>query len=70
MTPAARIRAALDAFPGSTTALAQGLGVSRSLLYAWVNGERVATEEDAERLVTLACRLTRDALERLEALRC
>lgn len=68
MTPADRIRTAIATFPGSTTAIAQGLGVSRSLLYAWSNGERVATEEDAERLVTLARRLTRDALTRLEAL--
>ena len=68
MTPSERIRTTLDTFPGSTTALAQGLGVSRSILYAWSNGERVATEEDTERLVTLARRLTRDALVRLEAI--
>lgn len=68
MTPATRIRTTLATFPGSVTSLAQGLGVSRSLLYAWSNGERVAAEEDAERLVTLARRLTRDALTRLEAL--
>lgn len=67
-SPDVRIRTTLDTFPGSVTALAQGLGVSRSLLYAWCNGERVATEEDAERVVTLARRLTRDALTRLEAL--
>ena len=68
MTPAARITAAVEAYPGSVTALAQGLGVSRATLYAWMQGQRTATEQDADRLVTLAMRLTRDALIRLEAL--
>lgn len=68
MTPAARINAALNAYPGAVESIAQGLGVSRSLLYAWRKGERVASEETAERVVTLARRLTRDALERLEEL--
>lgn len=67
-SPDARIRATLVTFPGSVTELARSLGVSRATLYAWSNGERVATEDDAERLVALARRLTRDALARLEAL--
>ena len=68
MTTAARITAAVETFPGSATALAQGLGVSRATLYAWMRGQRTATEQDAERVVTLASRMTRNALERLEAL--
>jgi hypothetical protein len=68
MTPAARIKAALAAYPGSLTSIAQGLRVSRALLYAWAAGKREATEQDAERVVTLAARMTRDALTRLEAL--
>ncbi len=68
MNPAARIKAAIAAYPGSLTSLAYGLNVSRALLYAWAAGKRESTEQDAERVVTLAMRMTRDALTRLEAL--